>query len=143
MSKNNIIDVLPTLSLESLRDLWLNYKRASDLAKNMQELVNDELRNRYASRVREELNARGREHGEVTIKEDDTSVKVEVRATVKWDNEKLRALYTQHPEHRGLFKVDISVPEKNYSVLPEHIKADVEAARTVTYSEPKPTFTNE
>lgn len=141
--KNTITDVLPTLSLDALRGLWLNYKRAAELAKNMQSLVDDELRKRFASRVREELNARGREHGEVTIKEDDASLKIEVRATVKWDSEKLRLIYTKHPEYRGSFKVEISVPEKAYVALPSDIKEQVDAARTVTYSEPKPTFATE
>lgn len=139
MSKQ-ITDVLPSLSLDALRDLWVNYKRAAELAKNMQETINAEILRRYTDKVRAELSARGREHGEVTINEDDASVKVEVRATIKWDSESLRRIYNDHPEARGLFKVEMSIPEKAYATVPATLKDSVDAARTVTYSEPKPSF---
>lgn len=140
--KKNIMQSIKTLDTETLSTMWNDYKRSAELAKNMQEMVAAEMRARHADKVSEQLRERGREHGEVTMNIDNTSVRFEVRATVKWDSDKLRRIAAEIPSdvRDSILKIELSIPEKVYSGLSGELRSKIDEARSVTYSEPKVTF---
>lgn len=140
--KKNITESIKTLDTPALATMWLDYKRAAELAKTMQDMVADEMRKRHAGDAQLELTKRNRQHGEVTMDIDNTHVRFDVRATVKWDSDMLRAIAASVPPtvRDSIFKVDISIPEKAYAGLSGELRSKVDEARTVVYSEPKVSF---
>jgi hypothetical protein len=140
--KKNIAESIKTLDTKALSSLWIDYKRSAELAKTMQEMVADEMRKRHASAVQEQLTLRGKQHGEVTMELDDTTVRFDIRSTVKWDSDVLRTIAATVPAElrESIFKVELSIPEKAYSGLSGELRSKVDEARTVIYSEPKVTF---
>lgn len=146
MKKPNINDTIKSADLPALRGLWLDYRKAAELAKGMQAMVEDEIRERHTEFMRDSLRERGREHGECTIFAEGAKVHMEVRASVKWDQEKMRRVAQQMtPEQQQkLIKVELSIPERLYGVLLDgELKSIIDEARTVTYSEPKVSFAHD
>jgi hypothetical protein len=140
--KKNIMQSIKTLDTETLASMWSDYKRSCELAKNMQEMVASEMRSRHTDKVIEQLRERGREHGEVTMSIDNTTVRFDVRATVKWDSEKLRKAAADIPAdvRDSILKIELSIPEKIYAGLSGELRTKVDDARSVAYSEPKVSF---
>jgi hypothetical protein len=107
------------------------------------ETFTNELRRRFQSLLTDALAQQDKQHGQHTFEVDGHKLTGEVRATVKWDSKKLEDIASDMAWHdaQRIFKIEFSVPEKNFQALhdPKLIDKIVDA-RTVKYSEPKVTF---
>lgn len=112
-------------------------------AKAEMETIQAELRRRFESRLTEHLASMEKQHGQHTFEVDGLKLTAEITARVKWDSQRLEAIASKMPwpEVQRLFKIDFSVPEKNYAAIrDEKLLDQLIDARTVKYSEPKITF---
>lgn len=78
--------------------------------------------------------------GTVSFALEDQIFKATIDKTVKWDSAKLQSIAggMSFEDATGLFKIEFSVPEKNFSaVMDKELLAKLTDARTVTYSKPK------
>lgn len=130
-------------SVADLREAAARHNTIIDAAKEQLDLIQAELRRRYESRLTEHLRSLEKNHGQHTFEEEGLKLTAEITARVKWDSAKLEAIASKMPWHEAqrLFKIDFSVPEKNYAaVRDEKLLDQLIDARTVKYSEPKITF---
>ena len=130
-------------SVAELREIAARHTNTIDAAKEQLDLIQAELQRRYADRLTEHLRSMDKNHGQHTFEADGFKLTAEITARVKWDSTKLEAIASKMPWHEAqrLFKIDFSVPEKNYSAVRDEKMLDqLIDARTVKYSEPKITF---
>lgn len=86
------------------------------------------------------LKKKDKTDGTVTFAKDDTVYKGEVDKSVKWDQALLMEVLNTIPWDQGkeIFKIELSVGEKVFkAITDEALKKRIEAARIVTYGEPK------
>ena len=82
--------------------------------------------------------------GTITLDCDNHKVKIEVRKTVKWDNDALAAKYKELGQEAGNFiKCKYDISETAYKGWKEEIKKYFEDARTVVPSNPTLTIIDE
>lgn len=132
-------------SVAELREAAARHTTIIDSAKEQLDLIQAELRARYEVRLKEYLAQTDKQHGQHTFEDDGIKLTAEIRATVKWDSQRLEAIASKMPWHEAqrLFKVDFTVPEKNYQALrDEKLLDQLIEARTVKYSEPKISFSS-
>lgn len=131
------------MSVAELRELVATHNATIDAAKGELEVLQQELRHRYEDKLAQHLRSLEKNHGQMTFEEDGVKLTAEVKATVKWDSQKLEDIAKTMPwqDAQRLFKIEFSVPEKNYAaVRDEKLLDKLIDARTVKYSEPKITF---
>lgn len=117
------------------------------------ETIVTELKKRCADNISAAYKKADKTHGKVTIKSasfgTDMPVEVdaEVRQTVEWNQDKLKAVFSDHPnEASDVIEAKLSVPENTYKALPRgDLKTALTAARTTKLSKPslKIRFTEE
>jgi hypothetical protein len=130
------------LTLSQLRDAAQSLRETiSDLDAEIKS-IEAELLHRFASEGAALLKKRDQEHGEATFEVDGIKLKYAASKTVGWDSEKLSAIAANmtDEERTKLFKVKITVPEKEWQAASPSLAQDLTPARTVKYSEPKITF---
>ena len=88
--------------------------------------------------MEKKLSEKGSEHGDHVFDIDGVKVKGTIRRTVKWDSERLQAVAATLPaDQRGIFKVDVAVPEKIWDTLSisnPSLAEQLAPAREVKYS---------
>lgn len=102
-----------------------------------------EISRRFADSAKQSLTQAGKEHGTITLPlQDGFIVKGKVDKKVEWDSAKLQAVAQTLPWERvaAMFKIEFSMPEaiyKGIAAFSPEMRAQIDAARTTTYSEPK------
>lgn len=130
-------------SVAELREAAARHTTIIDSAKDQLDVIQAELRRRYEARLAEHLKSLEKHHGQHTFEEDGVKLTAEIRATVKWDSQRLEQVARTLPYDvvQRTFKIDFSVPEKTYAAIrDEKLLDQLIDARTVKYSEPKITF---
>jgi hypothetical protein len=137
------VKTVADLSVAELRDLVATQTSIINAAKAEVDTIQQELRSRFEARLTEYLAQADKQHGQHTFEVDGVKLTAEVKATVKWDSTALEGIASKMPwpEAQRLFKIDFSVPEKNYNAIrDEKLLDQLIDARTVKYSEPKIIF---
>jgi hypothetical protein len=140
MSKNTKTSDVTTASLEELHAILAKQNKVIATAEAVVDGVTAELRNRYATRLADALTEQGKVHGQHSFDADGFKLTGEVKATVKWNSDALRGIAQTlpHDQVNRLFKIEFSIPEKNYATITDDkLLARIVEARTVKYSEPK------
>ena len=143
MSKNNKTSDVTTASLEELHAILAKQNKVIATAEAVVDGITAELRLRYEVRLADALTEQGKTHGQFSFDADGFKLTGEVKATVKWNSDALRGIAQTlpHDQVNRLFKIEFSIPEKNFSTITDDkLLARVVEARTVKYSEPKIKF---
>jgi len=74
--------------------------------------------------------------GTATLEVEGYKVKVEVKKTVKWDNDKLAQKFKEIPDAEKYIKAEYKVSETDYKGWKQEIQQYFEDARTVVPSKP-------
>lgn len=131
------------MTLAQLREAISTQDAVIDAAKERLDLIQAELRRRYESILSTSLAQQDKQSGQHTFEVDGIKLTGEVKATYKWDSAGLEkvARTLPHETVARLFKIDFSIPEKNYKSITDQALIDrLAEVRTVKYSEPKITF---
>lgn len=145
---------MANISRMSVSDLHKEWKK---LAQEGEELIAKRdavlaaLSEKTQSNLSKLFTAKGKPSGEVTAEIDGIKVKLEVSKKVKWDDALLREAAVLIPADKveSIISSELSIGEKTYAVLSTLLDKDsevykkIEAARTVTYGEPKIGFIKE
>jgi len=143
MSKNTKTSDVTTASLEELHAILAKQNKVIATAEAVVDGITAELRLRYEVRLADALTEQGKTHGQFSFDADGFKLTGEVKATVKWNSDALRGIAQTlpHDQVNRLFKIEFSIPEKNFSTITDDkLLARVVEARTVKYSEPKIKF---
>jgi len=95
-----------------------------------------ELIQRRDAEIQKLLKAKPEPYGTVTLTIGNHQVKVDVKKTVKWDNDKLSSIATQMRAEKvnptNYMKIEYSVSETMYKTWDDEMKKEFLPARTVT-----------
>ena len=136
----------PTLadaSLADLREAAITQQAIIESAKEKMDGIQAELRRRYEPVLRDALAQQDKQYGQHTFESDGVKLTAEVKATVKWDSDKLEKIAANLPWETvsRVFKIEFSVPEKNFKTINDSSLVDkLVEARTVKYSDAKVIF---
>lgn len=129
---------ISTLGLPLLSELLSQLKEKEARVKAEIQLVNDEIANRVSNEAAALFQAQEKTSGDVTFVVDGIKLKASVSKTVKWDDEKLKAIASDMPweiAHR-VFDISFKVPEATFKAIPDpELVARLTEARTVKYGE--------
>lgn len=131
------------MSLGEIHGYIAMHQENIDGSKRRIDELSAELRRRFEPTLRAAFDQQDKQHGQHTFEEEGFKLIGEVRATVKWDSQKLEAVAAKMPWHeaRSIFKIEFSVPEKTFaSISDQKLLDQLIDARTVKYSEPKVSF---
>lgn len=120
------------------------YGNAASVIKTNLNALNAELARRSDAAADQKYADENKQHGVVHFTLDNVPLTADISKKVEWDSNKLMAVAAKLPWEKvqTLFKIEMSMGEKVFAVIdagaiaPE-IVADIKAARTVKYGEPK------
>jgi hypothetical protein len=131
------------MTLADLREAVAAQNAIIDSAKEKLDGINTELRRRFEAVLRTSLEQQDKLSGQHTFEVDGFKLTGEVKATYKWDSAALEKVARTMPHQtvERLFKIEFSIPEKNYKSITDQPLLDrLDSARTVKYSDPKISF---
>lgn len=96
--------------------------------------VKDILKSRYNNRAKSELQLKGQDFGTVTIVDNNCKVKVSIRKSVSYDQEKLCAYTKKLLNDNITHIVDFNIKESVYKNLSNYQKNEIDNFRTVKES---------
>lgn len=111
-------------------------KDAIDAQNKKKKAAETELLQRREKEIQQLLKAKDEPYGTVTIVVGNHQVKVDVKKSVKWDNEKLSAIAAQMLAEKvnptNYMKIEYSISETLYKTWDDEMKKEFLPARTVT-----------
>lgn len=106
------------------------------------DLINAEIQNRFQADALKVFDDADKTHGQVNFVAQGVELAGTVRKNVTWDTKLLRSAADKLTgvQFDGLFTMKLTIPETKYNaIMDEELRAAVDAARTVRFSEMKVT----
>jgi len=106
--------------------------------------IHEKIAKRYSKPFMDELKARGKEYGDVTMEIDGIKTTMQIKKTVDWDSDKLFLVARDMGPAKAteIMTIECKMPEANFNKIEANnpfYKRIIEA-RTVKYSAPKFSF---
>lgn len=141
---SNIPITFSNKPVHELKEMARDISETIAYQKDILDAINAEILTRYQGRFMSELEAAGKNDGEMTREFDGVRMTFAIKPKVKWDSKKLQAVAATMPWEKieKVFKIEFSVPERTFkSITEDALMEAIKPARTVEYSSPKVIFT--
>jgi DNA repair ATPase RecN len=140
---------ITSMPLVELHQWWRSLRTSADTIKSRIQEIEGELTRRFGNDFKNALTAQTKLSGEMAWIEaegnSEIALKGAISKKVEWDSDRLLAVAStmSWDAARTIFKFKAEIPEaiyKGLAVADEKLREQINAARTVTYGEPKVTF---